>query len=76
MEADTLCIAGALRPLGFATMRSLRMIIIPVAGLLVLVGLVACSEDDVAGVGPTAVAPMSARSRGPATPSPARGVSS
>lgn len=40
-------------------MRNLRMIIVLVAGLLLLVGSVACSEDDVAGVGQTAVASMS-----------------
>ncbi len=45
--------------LGFATMRISRIVFISVAGLLVLAGLVACSEDDIAGVGQTAVASMS-----------------
>ena len=40
-------------------MRTLRMIIASTVGLLVLVGLAACSEDDVAGVGQTAVVSMS-----------------
>ncbi len=40
-------------------MRIIRNIIVSAAGLLVLAGSVACSEDDVAGVGQTAVASMS-----------------